>query len=219
LGSEEIFMNNVNFLRKLRDYQKRVKKCEGLYKDERNTTIKFIVPLLNILGWNQLSKEMEFEYVVKGKGLKHSSRVDIALYAKSSEKPDILVEIKRLKKDSDDLGTGRQMLRYLSAAKIKYGIYTNGKKLMLLDNRTPTEYMPEGLFVIKVEDFVDYGKVLAALSKDSIKQKKLERLVKDYHSQDFWDFIKKKEKRVKRSGREDLKYKLRLEYAMKKLLR
>lgn len=214
-------MGYKNFLRQLQDYQKRVdrfkdKKIDkGLYSDERNTTIKFIVPLLNILGWNHLTSDMEFEHPVKGKEIKKSTRVDIALYTRGSKKPKIFVEIKRIIQDK--LGTGRQVLRYLHAEKVKYGIYTNGKEIRLLDNRTPVKYVPEGLFILKVKDFVKYHRVLAILSKRYVEKGKLDKLAKSFHSERFWNLVKREEKEVKRSERQDLKYSLRLEYAENEL--
>lgn len=217
-------MVNKYFLRQLRDYQKRVKDwlahkdeeiSRNLYNDERNTTVKFIAPLFNILGWNHLSRNVEYEHTVRCKKLKMPKHVDIALYTKDSKKPKIFVEIKRIQ---DELGTGRQLLRYLHAEKVKYGIYTNGREIRLLDNRTPIKYVPEGLFIIKVEDFIRYNKVLAVLSKKAVDSGKLDRIARSFHDKErFWKQVENKEKKVKRSERKKLKYYLRLEYANKQL--
>ncbi len=142
-------------------------------------------------------------------------RVDIALYVGDSDKPKIIVEIKRI--HEKELGTGRQVLQYLRASGIKYGIYTNGKEIRFIDNRTPVKFIPEGLFIIKVKDFVKYKKVLSALTKESVQAGKLDKLVKCFHSKEFWQFIKQKEEGKKKSEKADTKYRLRLEYAEGKL--
>lgn len=210
-------------MKQLEDYQKKVEDWRRsrekeinrkLCNDERNTTVKFIIPLLNILDWNHLSRDMEFEHRVQGRETKRLTRVDIALYTEDSIKPKIFVEIKRIE---DELGTGRQVLRYLHAEGVKYGIYTNGREIRLLDNRTPTKYAPEGLFCIRVGDFVKYHKVLDVLSKESIETGKLDKLAECYHSKNFWDFVKKKEREIEVSKRKELKYGLRLDYAKRKL--
>lgn len=213
-------MEEKAFKRQLLDYQKRVKDWlkndfkNGGYDKEQNTTIKFVVPLLNILGWDSYSKEMEFEYPIHQKERDKLTRVDIALYTKDSKKPKILVEIKRIQ---EELGTGRQLLRYLHAEKVKYGIYTNGREVRLIDIRTPTKYIPEGLFIIRAEDFSSYPKVLSALSKNSVERGLLHKIVKSFHTHDFWGEVQRKEKKVKKNDRKKLKYYLRLDYVNRQL--
>ncbi len=204
----------LNYQKRLREYLRKGSIEQKRCHSENNTTIKFIVPLLQILGWDPLSKDMEFEYTVRGRKLKRPHRVDIALYTQGPRKPKILVEIKRIQ---DDLGTGRQVLRYLHARRIKYAIYTNGKEIRLLDNRTPTKYRPEGLFIIKIEDFIKYKDVLTVLTKGSVESGKLDRLAKSYHAPEFWGSVIKGERKIKRSERKDMKYVLRLEYARKQI--
>lgn len=205
-----------SFIEQLRDYQKRVKDYlqfketkpyKNLYNDERNTTVKFIIPLLNMLGWRHLSEDMEFEHTVRCKEIKNPKRVDIALYTKNSERPKILVEIKRIQ---DELGSGRQLLRYLHTKKIDYGVYTNGREIKLIHKSTPTQYVPEGLFTIKVEDFIKNKKVLSVLSKKSVECGKLDKLERTYHGKNFWNMIKKYQRYIP-------KYYLRLMHAEKVL--
>jgi len=205
-------MKKKNLKNRLRQYQKEATKWYKImknhcYHDERNTVIKFVVPLLEILGWRPKSKDMEFEYTLRRKNRKRPIRVDIALYGHDSKKPSILVEVKCLQ---DDLGSGRYLLRYLSAGKIPYGIYTNGRELKLVDRRTPTSYNPEGLFSIKLEDFIKYKKVLFGLSRKALENGKLKKLAKSCHTKKFWNYIKKHEKNTS-------KYYLRLAHAEKKL--
>lgn len=215
-------MGNKSFEKKLKEYQKRLSlysqksSAEGKRCNlESNTTIKFVIPLLQILGWDHLSKDMEFEYAVSGRGLVRPRRVDIALYGRDSKRPKVLVEIKRFQ---TDLGTGCQLRRYLYATRIKHGIYTNGEEIRLISNRTPIKNEPEALFTLKCKDFLNYKDVLAVFSKNSVESGRLDKLVKSYHTKKFWQLLKERKKQIKQSQNKDIKYVSRLELA-KELLK
>lgn len=196
-----------------------LKRPKSFHK-EQNTTIRFIVPLLQLLGWDPLSNatDIEFEYDAKNKELKKRGSADIALYGKSRSKPKIIIEVKRIQDEEGK--TGKQVLRYLKAKGIKFGIYTNGQEIKLIDNRTPVKYIPEGLFTIKVKDFIKYKEVLAIFSKESVqKTEALEDLARDFHSKNFWGGVKEQERvkgKTKAQKAED-KYYLRLDYAKRRL--
>jgi len=155
----------------------------GHYNHEKNTTIKLILPLFAILGWDPLSKDMEFEFPVYRKKTKKISHdhVDIALYTNKSKKPRIIVEIKPIQKD---LTRGTQLLRYLRNAKISHGIYTNGREIKLIGMPGVRHgFAPSVLFHLKnLDDFLEYKDVLWLLSKDSFKKGRLDKLVKFYHN-------------------------------------
>ncbi len=178
-------MENKNFVVKLLDYQKTVRKwCKIMksnrYSLETNTMMKIILPLFELLGWNSLSDDMEFEYPVTEKG-KKLGRVDIALYVNDSKKPKILVEVKRLQQEK--LGAGTQLFKYLKAKNINYGVYTNGNEFILIDKRyTKPQYHPHKMLVIRLLDkpIDKYAKVLTAFSKTSIKKGRLDALVKEF---------------------------------------
>ncbi len=171
-----------NYSRKLKKYIDKVKKWSGgiikenQYHLEQNTIIKFIVPLFELLDWGPLYKDMEFEYSVHNENGNKLGRADIALYTDDSgKKPKILVEAKPLKKP---LTQGTQIFKYLKAENINYGIYTNGKELRFIDKRyTNPRYKPSVLFSIELKDFYEYRSVLCVLSKNSVKNGKLDNLV------------------------------------------
>lgn len=184
-------MKNRSFRNELKRYNDKVKKwrseiiSENKYDKEQNTTIKFVVPLFEILGWGRLYKDMEFEYAVHNKKGKSIGRADIALYIKDSnkpkEKPKILVEIKRIQ---GKLGKGSQLFKYLKAEGINYGIYTNGDEIRLLDKRCLyPSCAPHTLFMLKARQFKKYRGALRILSKESVKRKKLDKLANLYDSE------------------------------------
>ena len=198
-----------NYLKRFNEFRSSVEKNTG-FDLEQNTTIKFVVPLLNILGWQHLQNDMGCEYPVNSKKESNRIRCDIALYTdySKSKKPKILVEIKRIQ--APKFESGRYLLRYLNATKIDYGIFTDGKELKLVDRRTPARSNPEGLFSLKVNDFSNYADVLWILSKEMVAKSKLDEFAYAYHFKPKFFHWAESEK-IKSS--ELKKYKLRLEFA------
>ncbi|GEM_PF-4974156 len=203
-------------LKKLRNYQKRVRNWpikgfpNGKFGTEQNTMIKFTVPLLEILGWDTKSEQVEFEYSVRsvrsdGEKIR-KIRVDASLSVPGHSSPQVLVEVKRMRAPFE---SGKYLLRYLNKnSKAKYGIFTNGEELKLIDDTTRKNSNPCGLFSIKAEDFDKWLDVLSLLSFESVKNGVLKDFVNSYHK-NFWDwYIKEKEKK----GKHD-EYKLRLIFA------
>lgn len=198
-----------NYLERVNEFRSSVEKNTG-FDLEQNTTIKFVVPLLNMLGWKHLQNDMGFEYPVHSKKESNRIRCDIALYPNysKSKKPKILVEIKRIQEPKFE--SGRYLLRYLNATKIDYGIFTDGKELKLVDRRTPTRSHPEGLFSLKANHFLDYPDVLWMLSKEMVSKGKLDEFAHAYHFEpNFFKWAKSE----KTGDADPKKYKLRLEFA------
>ncbi|MFH1383488.1 MAG: hypothetical protein ABIH47_00805 [Candidatus Omnitrophota bacterium] len=106
---------------------------------------------------------------------------------------------------------------------MKFGIYTNGKQLKLVDKRYTREqhgqkkYVPHTLFALDIKDFYKYRKVLRFLSKEYVKNGRLCDLADSFHGPEFRSFEKIKLMKEKKDKREALKYKLRLEHAKKYL--
>src|SRR3989338_1831812 len=160
-----------NFIEQLRKYQKRVEDWFNFIKDkkgtefnkEQNTTVKFIIPLLKILGWEYLSRDVEFEYHLKDK--KHGTRhVDIALYIYNTnpKRPKIVVEVKPIPRTNqfDIKGPTRQIFRdYLRANKVAFGILTNGMELIVFTGRFVRHDSKRArtLFRLKLKDFIEFS--------------------------------------------------------------
>lgn len=169
---------------KLKKYQDRVKKWQSaiINKDrfsmEQNTIIKFVLPLLEILGWDRLYQEMEFEYRVKGD---KKGRVDIALFTDNSQRPKTFVEVKPICGTTSGLTRGTQLLKYLKRTDVKYGIYTNGKEIKVVGKQGVRDgYSPTTLFHLRAEHFVDYKDVLGLLTKAFVKKRALDKLAINY---------------------------------------
>jgi hypothetical protein len=204
-------MYEIN-LKELREYQNRVKKwpekgyANEKFSMEQNTIIKFTVPLLEALGWDTKSELVEFEYTVKSVGERiRKIRVDVALYVPGHSTPQVLVEVKRMRKPFE---SGKYLLRYLNKnSKVKYGIFTNGEELKLIDNTTRKDFEPSGLFSIRAEDFHNWPEALSLLSFDSVKEGVLNDFVEAYHDK-FWGWHNEEIKSKKHTD-----YELRLIFA------
>lgn len=196
-------MRDKSFIEQLGEYQKKVNdwfefqenKQGGEFNREQNTTVKFIIPLLEMLGWDPLSsndKDVEFEYHLRDK--KHKTRhVDVALYlhAKNPKIPKILIEVKPIKdpNKNDMRGPTLQVFRdYLRAGKVTYGILTNGAELIVFDRRFVRHDYNKAriLFSLKWKDFLEFSDVLWLLSKDMVKNGTFDKLARVYHSDEYW---------------------------------
>ena len=190
-----------NFIEQLRKYQKRVEYWLNFIKDkkgkefnkEQNTTVKFVIPLLEMLGWDHLSRDVEFEYHLKDKkrGTRH---VDIALYLYDTnpKRPKIVVEVKPIPRTNqfDIKGPTRQIFRdYLRANKVAFGILTNGMELIVFTGRFVRHDSKRArtLFRLKLEDFIEFSDVLWLLSKEMIENQRFDKLAKMLQSHDqYW---------------------------------
>lgn len=207
-------MGKGDLLKLLKDYQDKVNNWLEFKKDkegtefnkEINTVIKFVVPLLNLLGWDSLSEEVEFEYLDSAGG-----RADIALYINNV--PKILIEVKPIQNPFKDKYPTK-IFNYISKARIKYGIATNGKEIILYDNyRVRKEYKRGSkLFSLKLDDFIEYSNVLLLLSKDMVEKGVLDKFATTFH-RDNNNFYKWRKSKMKAGDSNYNEYILRLEFA------
>ena len=187
-------MKDQSFIRELKAYQKRIidwmafkeTKQGTQFNKEQNTVIKFVVPLLEILGWECSAHNVEFEYFVPKKG-----RADIALYINDPEVPKILVEVKPIQ-DSIKNAATQMFSKYLVNSKVNFGITTNGRLLMLFDKfRVNRQYQHARLLLtLKSEDLVKYEDVLSVFSRNKVKNGILDKLVNAYHKKEYWEWRK-----------------------------
>lgn len=187
------------------NWQKIVKKYKKIrFNKEENTMIKFVIPLFEMLGWKRLDQEMEFEYYVKGYGL-----ADIALYTDEyNDRPKILVEVKPIQDEFKDKWPTK-IFQYISTSKVKHGVATNGKEIILYDRFRVRHDYKRGrrLLCLKLEDFERYSDILLLFSKRMIKNNVLDRFSEHYH-----EFYKWRKER-KTGNRSHDEYKLRLDFA------
>lgn len=143
--------------------------------DEQNTRRKLIEPLIELLGWDMLSPEVELEYSVQmGVGTK---KVDYALMLEGT--PVVFVEAKGV--DSSISDTHRSQLKsYMRQTGVDWGLLTNGVQLELLKRKKDRDRPDEvSLGTFSLQELPDNIHFLRALSKDSIETGEAERIAEN----------------------------------------
>lgn len=137
---------------------------ESPQMDEQNTKRKVIEPLIELLGWEMLSSEVELEYSVQmGSGTK---KVDYAL--KIEDTPVVFVEGKGC--DTAITDNHRDQLRsYMRQVGVDWGILTNGREFEIF-RRDYSSNRPNEVSLAKfpIEDSIKNSQPLRAVSRESI---------------------------------------------------
>lgn len=133
--------------------------------DEQNTQRKLIEPLLELLGWDMLSPEVELEYSVQmGVGTK---KADYALMIE--EAPVVFVEAKGAD-TSLTSGHRDQLTSYMRQTGVDWGMLTNGRNIELFkrkqDGQRPDEI---SLGTISLDELPERYGLLRAFTRDSIE--------------------------------------------------
>lgn len=137
---------------------------ESPQMDEQNTKRKVIEPLIELLGWDILSTEVELEYSVQmGTGTK---KVDYALKLEGT--PVVFIEAKGC--DTTLTDSHRDQLRsYMRQVGVDWGILTNGREFEIFrrDNSSnrPNEI---SLAEFSIETTLENSQPLKAVSRESI---------------------------------------------------
>ncbi|SDD68380.1 type I restriction enzyme HsdR N-terminal domain-containing protein [Natrinema hispanicum] len=141
--------------------------------NEQNTKVRLVQPLLELLGWDLYSTEVELEYTVPMAS--GSTHVDYALLVGDS--PVVFVEAK-----AASSGLSSQHVQQLKSymrqeLDVDWGILTNGKEFEVL---TKDQYSNDGEEVSVVQfDLDDLGEnpeVLELLSKEAIRSGKADEI-------------------------------------------
>lgn len=143
--------------------------------DEQNTRRKLIEPLIELLGWDMLSPEVELEYSVQmGVGTK---KVDYALMLEGT--PVVFVEAKGV--DSSISDSHRNQLKsYMRQTGVDWGLLTNGVQLELFKRKKDGDRPDEvSLGTFSLQELPDNIHLLRALSKDSIETGEAERIAEN----------------------------------------
>jgi len=143
--------------------------------DEQNTRRKLIEPLLELLGWDMLSPEVELEYSVQmGVGTK---KVDYALMLEGT--PVVFVEAKGI--DSSITDSHRSQLKsYMRQTGVDWGLLTNGVQLELLKRKKGGSRPDEvSLGTFSLDELPDDSHYLRALSRESIETGEAERIAEN----------------------------------------
>jgi len=206
-------------LKKWQVEQKKMDRRKGSkgteFNKEENTKIKFIIPLLEILGWDWLQYDVEFEHHIPK--IKGRDAADMALYTSDKEplKPTILIEVKPIKNDIiiDKLHRPTKIFEYMTHGNVKYGIATNGRQLFLFDNRHTRHDSDQGCLLINfrsLDDLINYSDVLTLLSKKMVSTGKLKQFSDYFHkTRPFFSWRKSR----KIDNKDHDEYTLRLDFA------
>jgi hypothetical protein len=132
--------------------------------DEENTKRKVIEPLIEVLGWDILSSDVELEYSVQmGSGTK---KVDYAL--KREGTPVVFVEAKGCD-TSLNQGHEDQLTSYMRQVGVDWGLLTNGQNFEIFRRDVSSSRPNEiSLAQFSVERVPENEHPLKALSRDSI---------------------------------------------------
>jgi hypothetical protein len=150
---------------------------ESPQMDEQNTKRKIIEPLIELLGWDILSSEVELEYSVQmGRGTK---KVDYAL--KIEDAPVVFVEAKGCDTPID--GHEGQLTSYMRQIGVDWGLLSNGRQFKIFrrdhESSKPNEIQ---LADFTVEEVVENEQPLTALSHESIKSGESQRIAEKIES-------------------------------------
>ena len=170
--------------------QKLVEKYEAVKKEgklktysEEDTIQGFILPLFEILGWDTRNKEeVSFQDHIKGSG-----RPDHTF--KINGITQFYLESKKLSADLDDDIFAKQVINYSWNKGITYAILTDFESVKVFNAQRidKTDLIDKLVFEIPYNKYIEDFETLALLSKQSLKDKKLD---------DFAEKHGKKEKSV-----------------------
>ncbi|APX98238.1 hypothetical protein BB347_11755 [Natronorubrum daqingense] len=132
--------------------------------DEENTKRKIIEPLIDLLGWNILSSEVELEYSIQmGSGTK---KVDYAL--KQEGTPIVFVEAKGCD-TSLEQSHQNQLKSYMRQVGVDWGLLSNGRQFEIFRRDVSSDRPNEiSLAEFSIGDVPDNEHPLKALSRESI---------------------------------------------------
>lgn len=144
---------------------------ESPQMDEQNTKRKIIEPLLELLGWNMLSSDVELEYSVQmGTGTK---KVDYAL--KIGGTPVVFIEAKGCDTPID--GHEGQLTSYMRQVGVDWGMLANGRRFKLY-RRDHTSKRPNEIRLadFSIEEITENEHPLRAVSHESIRSGESQRI-------------------------------------------
>jgi predicted type IV restriction endonuclease len=150
---------------------------ESPQMDEQNTKKKIIEPLIELLGWDMLSSDVELEYSVQmGTGTK---KVDYAL--KIEDTPVVFVEAKGCDTPID--GHEGQLTSYMRQIGVDWGMISNGRRFHIY-RRDHASNRPNEIQLadFSIAEITDNEQPLTALSRNSIKSGESQRIAETIES-------------------------------------
>jgi len=140
--------------------------------DEQNTKAKLIRPLIELLGWDVYSSEVELEYSMQiGRG---NTRADYALILEGT--PVVFIEAKGC--DATLTDSDRSQLKsYMRQTGVDWGLLTNGAKFEILKRRTNSTRPDEVILgTPSLDELVDEYELLELLSRELVESGEADRI-------------------------------------------
>ena len=145
----------------------------GRTNSEENTKKKIIEPLLEVLGWDFLSNEVQLEYPIRvGTRTVH---VDYALLLE--DKPVVLVEAKPFDETLSDYQS-EQIISYGRYEEVKWAALTNGRVLKIFNTEEGRTEKDSLIVEISLETLPQQVGELYLLSRESILTGEIENAAK-----------------------------------------
>lgn len=133
--------------------------------DEQNTKAKLIRPLIELLGWDVYSSEVELEYSMQiGRG---NTRADYALILEGT--PVVFIEAKGCDSTLTD-SDRKQLASYMRQTGVDWGLLTNGSTFEILKRRTDSN-LPEEILLgtFSLTELTENRELLELLSKELVE--------------------------------------------------
>lgn len=133
--------------------------------DEENTKVKLIQPLIELLGWDMFSSEVELEYPMQiGRG---NTRADYALLIETA--PVVFIEAKGCDSTLTDADRS-QLTSYMRQKGVDWGLLTTGSQFEVFRRRKNSSRPDEvSLAQFSIAELEDNWHVLELLSKELVK--------------------------------------------------
>ncbi|PSQ55005.1 restriction endonuclease subunit R [Halobacteriales archaeon SW_12_67_38] len=140
--------------------------------NEQNTKAKLVRPLIELLGWDVYSAEVELEYSMQiGRG---NTRADYALVLEGA--PVVFIEVKGCDTTVTDSDRS-QLTSYMRQTGVDWGLLTNGVKFEILKRRMVDGRPDEvSLGIFSLEELPQNQELLELLSKDLVESGEADRV-------------------------------------------
>jgi len=142
----------MDFIDKIKDFSERIVKLDSQIKTEEATKNAFIMPFIQILGYDVFNPNELVPEFTADIGIKKGEKVDYAIII--DNKPIILIECKCCGENLDKHNS--QLYRYFSVTKSKFAILTDGIIYKFFtDLEEPNKLDEKPFFIFNILNFDD----------------------------------------------------------------
>ena len=168
----------ITFDEQLKLLAEKIEATKEQIATEEGTKNSFIMPLLQILGYDVFNNSEVVPEFIADVGMRKNEKVDYAIY--KNGKPVVLIECKKWKEKLDKHGT--QLTRYFTFSVAKFGILTNGIKFWFYTDLDKTNIMDNfPFFQFDITDHTEAeAEFVQLFSKELYDQKKILDLAAEF---------------------------------------